>query len=353
MGFMVQKDLAKGWRKISDPYKALVSAKTHRDIDLSALPLAIHYVHTAPTRSNSGLQTLVAQYASIFGNRPEQITIADVERDRSQIQQIQSKITRYGVSTNSLAKAMVQNGSFWATVASVYESSVIAANSSLQPGQQHYEAVYPKATFTPNMRLIIPNAPWMSADEKAAAEKLSNYLQSPEIQTIARDVAAMLKSWQEVVKKPSLVIVAVNSSSSMDGNKLPAVQQTILNYINSLGGKDTIALIYFDSEIRFPVLVDGTPAKRDRKIQFISSFKVSGGTKIYHSALYARNWLQRNLCQDAINAVLLLTDGEDSELNISLNMLSEKLKKVIFLAMKELYFSQMVMAKKEISNLNH
>jgi len=107
---MVQKDLAKGWGKTSDPYKALVSAKTHRDIDPSAPPLAIHYVHTAPTRSNSGLQTLIAQYASVSSKRPEQLTIADVERARSQIQQIQSKITRYGVSTNSLAKAMVQNG---------------------------------------------------------------------------------------------------------------------------------------------------------------------------------------------------------------------------------------------------
>ncbi len=368
MVFMVQKDLAKGWRKTSDPYKALVSAKTHRDIDPSAPPLAIHYVHTAPTRSNSGLQTLVAQYASIAGKRPEQLTIADIQRDRSQILQIQSKITRYGVSTNSLAKAMVQNGSFWATVASVYESSVIAANSSLQPGQQHYEAVYPKATFTSNMRLIIPNAPWMSADEKAAAEKLSNYLRSPEIQTIASDlglrpgtpgvalgvkftpeygikaqinydslrspqpevVAAMLKSWQEVVKKPSLVVVVVDSSGSMKGNKLPAVQQTLQNYINNLGGKDRIALIDFDSEIRPPVLVDGTPAGRDRGIQFISSLTVSGGTKLYDSALYARNWLQQNLRPDAINAVLILTDGEDSESNISLNKLSEELKKSNF-----------------------
>ena len=263
---------------------------------------------------------------------------------------------------------MVQNGSFWATVASVYESSVITANSSLQPGQQHYEAVYPKATFTSNMRLIIPNAPWMSADEKAAAEKLSNYLRSPEIQTIASNlglrpgtpgvalgikftpeygvkaqvsydslrspqpevVAAMLKSWQEVVKKPSLVVVVVDSSGSMDGDKLLAVQQTLQNYINSLGGKDRIALIDFDSEIRTPVLVDGTPAGRDRGIQFISSLKVDGGTKLYDSALYARNWLQQNLRKDAINAVLILTDGEDSESKIRLDSLSEELKKSNF-----------------------
>ena len=122
------------------------------------------------------------------------------------------------------------------------------------------------------MRLIIPNVPWMSADEKAAAEKLSNYLRSPEIQTIASDlglrsgtpgvalgvkftpeyavkaqvsydslrspqpevVAAMLKSWQEVIKKSSLVVVVVDYSGSMKGNKLPAVQQTLQNYINNL-----------------------------------------------------------------------------------------------------------------------
>lgn len=364
MVFMAQSDIAKGLRKISDPYKALVTAKTHRDIDPASPPLVVHYVHTAPTRSNSGLQTLVAQYASVSGKRPEQLTVADVQRYQSQIQQIQSKITRYGVSTNSLAQAMVKNGPFWASVGSVYESSAIAANTGLQPGQQRYEVIYPKATFTSNMRAIMPNAPWMSADEKAAVGKISEYLRSPEIQQIATDlglrpgtpgvalsrrfapvgvqaqvsydslrspkpevVAAMLKSWQEVVKKPSLVVVVVDSSGSMEGNKLPAVQQTLQTYINSLGPKDRIALIDFDSEIRPPVLVDGTKAGRDRGIQFISNLAVGGGTKLYDSALYAQNWLQKNLRKDAINAVLILTDGDDSESSINLEQLAAKLKK--------------------------
>ena len=188
MVFMAQADVAGGLRKIADPYKALVTAKTHRDIDPSAPPLVVHYVHTAPTRSNSGLQTLVAQYASVSGKRPEQLTLADVQQFQPQIQQIQSKITRYGVSTNSLAQAMVKNGPFWASVGSVYESSVIAANSGLQPGQERYEAVYPKATFTSNMRAILPNAPWVSADEKVAAEKFITYLRSPYTQKIATNL---------------------------------------------------------------------------------------------------------------------------------------------------------------------
>lgn len=365
MVFMSQADVAAGLRKAADPYKALVTAKTHRDIDPASPAITVNYVHTAPTRSNSGLQTLVAQFASVSGKRPEQLTAADVQKFQPQIQQIQSKITRYGVSTNSLAESMVKNGAFWASVGSVYESSVIAANSGLKPGQQRYEAVYPKATFTSNMRAIVPNAPWVSADEKAAADEFISYWRSPETQKIATDlglrpgtpgvplgakfspqfgvdpqakydslrppqpqvVEAMLKSWQEAAKKPSQVVVVVDSSGSMSGNKLPAVQATLQNYINSLGPKEKIALIDFDSEIRPPVIVDGTPQGRDRGLQFVSGLKADGGTRLYDSALEARNWLQKNLRKDAINAVLILTDGDDSESTTSLQQLSAELKK--------------------------
>jgi Ca-activated chloride channel family protein len=364
MVFMAQTDVAGGLRKVSDPYQALVTAKTHRDIDPTSPGLTVNYVHTAPTRSNSGLQTLVAQYTSVSGKRPEELTLADVQKFQPQIQQIQSKITRYGVSTNSLAQAMVKNGPFWASVGSVYESSVIAANSSLQAGQEHYEAIYPKTTFTSNMRAIVPNAPWVSGDEKTAAQKFITYWRSPDTQKIATDlglrpgtpgvalgakfspefgvvaqtkydslrppkpkvVDAMLKSWQEVSKKPSLVVIVVDSSGSMSGNKLPAVQNTLQNYIKNLGKKEQIALIDFDTEIREPVLVDGTPEGRDRGLQFISGLRADGGTRLYDAAIEARNWLQKNRRPDAINAVLILTDGEDAGSRISLEQLSTALQ---------------------------
>ena len=300
MVLMAQADIAKGLEKVDNPYKALVSAKNHRDIDPNAPSLPVNYVHTAPTRSNSGLQTLVTQFASVSGKRPETMTPADVQKFEAQVQQIQTKITRYGTSTSSLAKSMVKNGQFWASVGSVYESSVIDANSHLQPGQQRYQAVYPKATFTSNMRAILPKAPWVSTDEKAAAEKFIDYLRSQQVQKIATDlglrpgipgiplgakfspefgvntqakydslrppkpevVEAMLKSWQEVAKKPSLVVVVVDSSGSMEGEKLPAVQRTLQTYINSLGPKEQIALIDFDKEIRPPVLVDGNSRRK-------------------------------------------------------------------------------------------
>lgn len=368
MVFIAPADVAAGLRKQPDLYKALVSANTHKELDSKSPKLPIHYVQTAPTRSNSGLQALVAQFVSVSGKRPEDLTVADVQKYQTQIQNIQSKVTRYGVSTDSLASDMVKHGSYWASVGSVYESSVIQANSNLEPGQTRYEAIYPKATFTSNMRAILPNAPWVSTDEKAAAEKVIEYLRSPQAQKIATElglrpgvsevelgskftpqygvdrkakydslrppkpdvVAAMLKSWQEFAKKPSQVVIVVDSSNSMSGGKLPAVQNTLRHYIENLGPKERVALIDFDWEIRPPVEVDGTPQGRDRGMEFIANLQVDGGTQLYDAALYARNWLQQNRREDAINAVVVLTDGEDTNSDINLEQLRQELEKSNF-----------------------
>jgi Ca-activated chloride channel homolog len=365
MVFMTQADLVLGLRKIADPFKVLATAKNHRELDPKAPAIPIHYVHTAPTRSNSGLQTLIAQFAAVSSKRPEQLTPADVGQFQTKVQQIQSKITRYGVSTDSLAKAMVQNGVFWASVGSVYESSVIAANDGIPAGQPRYEAVYPKATFTSNMRAILPNAPWVSADEKAAAEKVVEYLRSPQAQQIATNlglrpgvsgvalgpkftkafgvdpqakydsyrvpkpevVETMLKSWQEFAKKPSRIALVVDSSGSMSGTKIAAVQTTLQAYINSLGPKEEVALFDFDSKVRPPILADGTPSGKAKGLEFIGGVSAEGGTKLYDAASAARSWLSGHLRGDGINAIVILTDGKDTDSELSLEQLGTELKK--------------------------
>ncbi len=364
MVFMTSNDLANGLTKVDNLYTALVNNDNHQQLDPNAPPLPINYVHTAPTRSNSGLQTLVAQFAAVSKKAPESLTVEDVRQNQDQIKQIQSKITRYGKSTSSLANSMVQNGPFWASVGSVYESSVIAANSKSGNNQTKYQAVYPQATFSSNRRAILPNAPWISEAEKAAANKIIEYIRQPETQQIATNlglrpgipgialdtkfspqygvqthpnyesyrspqpevVAAMLSSWQEYAKKPSQVVVVIDTSSSMRGEKLSSVQNTLLNYVQNLGVKEKIALISFNSQINKPVIIEGTSQGKNLGIQFISSLQADGGTKLYDSSLYARNWLQQNLRPDAINAVLVLTDGEDSGSKINLDRLSEELK---------------------------
>jgi Ca-activated chloride channel homolog len=365
MVFMVREDLAPSVASVDNLFQVLGKAKTHRDLQANAPLQPIHYVQTAPTRSNSGLQTLVQQFASVAGKRPEQLTAADITRFTDQVQQIQAKVTRYGISTSALAKAMVENGPFWASIGSVYESSVIAANANLATGQSRYVAVYPKATFSSNMRAILPTAPWVSAPEKAAATQIIEYLRSAPAQAIAVNlglrpgepgvalgakfapnfgvqpqpqfdslrppqpevVDAMLTAWQKFAKKPSLVVIVVDTSGSMSGEKLAQVQNTLQSYLNTLGPNDRVALMQFSSEVEPPVLVDGTPAGKDRGMKFISILHAFGGTSLYDATLAARNWLRQNLRANAINAVLVLTDGDDTDSQVSLSQLETELQK--------------------------
>ncbi len=365
MVFMTSPEVAQGLSKLNTPFKTFVNANVLKDISPTAGVVPFTYVHTAPTRSNSGLQSLVAQYAEVSGKRPEQLTVADIQTYQNQIKQIQSKVTRYGVSTNALAKSMVTNGQFWAAIGSVYESSVIAANSSLQAGQPRYQAVYPKSTFSSNMRLIVPNAPWMDANKKAAAQKVVTYLQSNEAQQILTElglrpgtpgvalgskftadfgvdpqakydsyrppqpqvVEAMVKNWQEQAKRPSLVMVVIDTSGSMKGARISAMQSTLQSYVNSLTPKDTIAMMDFNSIINAPVLIEGTPEGKAKGLQYVASLKAAGQTKLYDATLAGRNWLQQNLRKDSINAVLVLTDGADSGSNTNIDQLLGELKK--------------------------
>ncbi|QUY41802.1 VWA domain-containing protein [Acaryochloris marina] len=365
MVFMVREDLAQSLRKTKDPFQALLTAKSHKDLDAGSQPLPLRYVHTAPTRSNSGLQTLVAQFASVSGKRPEQLTVADVTAHQGKVGEIQKKITRYGTSTTSLAKAMVTNGPFWASVGSVYESSVIAANAQVPAGQPRYQAVYPGNTYTSNMRGILATGPWISSAEKEAAEQVIQYLRQPDTQQIATTlglrpgtpgvslgnkftknwgvetqpkydsyrvpkpevVEAMIQSWQTAAKKPSQVVIVVDSSGSMTGAKLAAVQSTLQTYLKGLGPKEKVSLIDFDSVVRKPVSVDGTPEGQSKGIEFVVALKADGNTKLYDSILAAQTWLTQNLRSDAINAVIVLTDGEDSGSSQQLSQLLAGLKK--------------------------
>jgi len=140
----------------------------------------------------------------------------------------------------------------------------------------------------------------------------------------------MLTSWRNFAKKPSQVVVVVDSSGSMAVDKLSSVQNTLNYYIQQLGPKETITLIDFDTIIKPPVTVNGTVEGRNRGIEFIGNLKADGNTKLYDATLEARNWLRDNLRSDAINAVVVLTDGEDSGSTTSLEQLNQELEQTGF-----------------------
>jgi Ca-activated chloride channel family protein len=362
MVLMTTAPFAQGLRR-ADPYQALARSRDHRQLDAAAPSQPIRFVHTAPTRSNSGLQTLVAMVAEVSGKRPEQLTLADVQASAPAVAAIQKHVTRYGSSTDELARTMQRNGLFWASVGSVYESSVVAANGRRQDGQDPLVAVYPRATFSSTMRAILPAAPWVSDREREAAQLVIERLQQPQLQRLVAQqglrpanpavqaslvtpargvdpaatydslrsprpevVEAIIRQWRDLVKKPSRVALVVDSSGSMAGDKLPAVQSSLQAYLSQIGPRDVVGLIDFDSTVRPPVVLRGGPGGAAGSGPLIARLVADGGTRLHDAVLAGRDWLRRTRQPGEILAVVVLTDGVDSGSRLSLDDLGEQLR---------------------------
>jgi Ca-activated chloride channel family protein len=363
MVFMTTAPLAQGLRR-ADPYQALARSRDHRQLDAAAPSQPIRFVHTAPTRSNSGLQTLVAMVAEVSGKRPEQLTVADVQASGPAVGAIQKHVTRYGSSTDELARAMQRNGVFWASVGSVYESSVVAANARRSQDQDPLVAVYPRATFSSTMRAVLPTAPWVSAPEREAALLLIERFLQPDLQRLVAErglrpanpavtasqvtrargadpaatydslrsprpevVEAIIGQWRLLVKKPSRVALVVDSSGSMAGAKLPAVQRSLQAYLGQIGPRDTVGLIDFDSTVRAPLVLRGGPGGAPNSAGVIAGISVGGGTLLHDAILAGRDWLRRTRQAGEILAVVVLTDGLDSGSGLSFDALQQQLQR--------------------------
>lgn len=363
MVLMTTPALAKGLQR-ADPYQALARSDDHHQLDPSGPHQPIRFIHTAPTRSNSGLQTLVAMFAEVSGKSPDQLSLADVRAHAQAVAAIEKHITRYGSSTDGLARAMQRNGVFWASVGSVYESSVVEANSRREGNQERLQAVYPKASYTSTMRAILPDAPWVSGREKEAALLLIERLQQPELQRLAAEqglrpanpavaasritaaygadpravydslrapkpevVEAMIRSWRDLVKKPSRVALVVDSSGSMQGDKLPSAQRSLQAYLDQLGPRDIVGLIDFDSIVRDPLVLRGGGGDAARSAAFVAGLQADGGTRLYDAVRQARDWLRRSRQAGEILAVVVLTDGQDQDSTLNLEALKAELKR--------------------------
>ena len=140
----------------------------------------------------------------------------------------------------------------------------------------------------------------------------------------------MMDAWLDVAKKPSRVAMVVDSSGSMSGAKIAALQNSLRLYLNQLGPRDVVALIDFDSEVRQPVVLDGKPESKARGQAFVADLVAEGGTQLHNAVLAGRDWLANSGKANEIRAVVVLTDGQDSGDGVSLDQLQKELSSTGF-----------------------
>src|SRR5262249_36111904 len=153
---------------------------------------------TNPNFSTSGMSALMAQYYAFTGKKSD-LTLEDADQPAvvDKARTVESSVVHYGDTTltflNNWYRADRRSGTpySYASAVAVEEQSVVNYNEGnpdgkLDPGEKPTKphvplvGIYPKdGTLLSDNPFITLDAKWVSADEKAAAQKFLAFEQRP------------------------------------------------------------------------------------------------------------------------------------------------------------------------------
>ena len=317
---------------------------------------AFKFGHTHPMYSNSGIVSIIAE-AYAGANKTRGLTLDDLKNPalRSFMQEVESSIIHYGESTGFFAARLFERGPSYLSAAVLYENLVVAQQSKVlanEVQQIDIVAIYPKeGTFWSNHPYAILEAPWVTAEQREAAQIFEKFLldrpqqelavklgfrpspAAPDIpltapldaqhgvdikqpQTVleipsAEVIASIQQLWTEV-KKPVDLVVVVDTSGSMGGKKITSARVSLNQFIDMLYDRDRIEVITFSSDIITLSPMSELGSKREELTRRVSGIIEGGDTRLYDAVLLAYRELEENGDPKHIRAVVVLSDGNDT-----------------------------------------
>jgi Ca-activated chloride channel family protein len=313
---------------------------------------AFKLVHTNPDFSTAGLSAVVAEYYAATGKK-EGLLPADVTgKARATVRDIERSIVHYGDTTLFIADQMRKSGPGYASAVAMEEATLLDFNKH-RGSQPKLVAIYPsEGTFFSDNPFIVLGGDWVSADQKAGAEEFQRFLGeqiTPEV--AARGgfrpadlkaravepvsaangadpsqpkrvlglpeprVLAQLKSTWRQDRKPANVLLVLDTSGSMaEADRLENARRGLKVFLAQVAPQDRVGLTTFSDRITPLVPVGPFTANRARLEGTIDGLIADGGTSVYDAASTGYETV-RDLAGrgDRINAVVLLTDGEDTD----------------------------------------
>jgi Ca-activated chloride channel homolog len=310
--------------------------------------------HTHPDFSNSGIVSILAEAYAATGKQ-RGLTIDDINDPKTQdfMSKVESSIIHYGTSTGFFGDRMFQRGPSYLSAAVLYENLVVAQESKRIAGtssQTPVVAIYPKeGTFWANHPYVVVNAPWVTAAQKEAADVFGKYLlgnpqqlkaielgfrpSDPSIplaapldadhgidikqpQTVLEvpkaDVIEAAQALWRKAKKPVDLVVVMDTSGSMEGDKIAAARTSLGQFIGLLDDRDQLQIDTFNNEVTVLAPMASVGDKRADLQRHVAGIFEGGGTALYDATLSAYNDLKANGDPTHIRAIVVMTDGQDT-----------------------------------------
>ena len=324
--------------------------------------------HTSPESSNSGLISIFAEVYAAAGKKAG-LTLRDVNEPRVAefVSGIEGAIVHYGSSTGFFGRKMFTNGPQYLSAAVLYENMVTEAYTNKYSVPFPVVAIYPKeGTFWSDHPVGVVNREWVTADKREAAKGYVDYLLAKDQQAKAipygfrpasTEVAlaapidaahgvdpkepqttlevpsvevidAVLKLWRQNKKHANITLVFDVSGSMNEQKKLENARAGALQLVSLLGDDDQFSLLPFSSRAKWAL--QRAEMKKDRATaeRAVQGLYAGGRTALYDAIAeaYRAHLASADADAERISAIVVLTDGEDTDSHTSLDELLKQIR---------------------------
>jgi len=322
--------------------------------------------HTHPEFSNSGLISLFAEAYAASG-KTAGLKLSDLEKPQTKqfIAGVEQSVVHYGSSTGFFGRKMFANGPEYLSAAVLYESMVVESYSENNLAFP-LVAIYPKeGTFWSDHPVGVVERDWVTPEHREGAKIYIQYLLKREQQEKAMQygfrpasldvplaapldashgmdakepkttlevpqvdvINALLELWKTQKKHSNIALVLDTSGSMAEQGKMQNAKIGAKQLVQLLDDGDTFSFLPFSTELHWSGQDASVKDGRQQLTQQIDSLFAGGDTALYDSIDAAYEHLAATRNPDAkIQAVVVLTDGEDTNSKMKLNELMERIK---------------------------
>ncbi len=163
----------------------------------------------------------------------------------------------------------------------------------------------------------------------AAADAVDWRQPQTTLQIPSESVVAVVQNVWWYTKRPTHVLLVVDTSGSMEENdKIGLTKVALSSFVEQIrGDRDQVGLIAFSTGVQtLRSLQPLDDAGRADMQQAIKALKASGNTALIDGVWDAYTELQLTNDPEAINAIVVMTDGQENNSSHSMNELSQRFK---------------------------
>jgi Ca-activated chloride channel family protein len=302
--------------------------------------------HTHPGLSASGASTLLA-VVQAAQSKAQAVTLEDIQQPivQASVSAFEGAVSWFSSDPDALASAMRARGVSYLGAGIMYESDVIHYSE----GDPQIVPIYPfEGTFMATHPACINTA--LDAVQQEGAASFRSYLLGEEGQRLALEnglrpvnqqvplgapldeahgvdlsqpavifdqagvnaTYAVQDLWQSSRKAVNLVML-LDTSGSMSGDKLASVQDAAVQFINQMGDKDYLTLIEFSGSRPQTLIEHALIANdRDQAALTIRRLTATGKTPLYDALGYGAQVIERTNSAQTSNVMVVLSDGMDT-----------------------------------------